>query len=84
MAVDTKQKRGSLIGYGMPWRRWKSEPAGEFGVGGRLSLLGYFAGEAGAPADIPNLICIHNITAHKPSVTITASKPTVTIARTEC
>jgi len=28
MSLDSKQKRGSVIGLTLPWRRWQSEPTG--------------------------------------------------------
>lgn len=56
MALDTKQKRGSVLGLSLPFRNWQSEPAGEFDVGGRLSLLRLFAGLAaeGGEAEGPS------------------------------
>jgi len=39
MALDTKQKRGSVLGLSLPWRTWQVEPSGTLGVGNRQSLL---------------------------------------------
>ena len=39
MALDSKQKRGSAMLVGMPFRTWLTEPTGTVSVGPRLSLL---------------------------------------------
>jgi hypothetical protein len=42
--LDTKQKRGSVMGMGLPPRVWLAEPSGALPVGSRLSLLKLGAG----------------------------------------
>ena len=44
MAVDTREKRFSLIGYGLPFRLTLPVADGSFDVGDRLHLLGLYAG----------------------------------------
>lgn len=39
MSLDTKQKRGSAVHMGLPFRRWLAEPDGTVAVGDRASLL---------------------------------------------
>lgn len=39
MSLDSKQKRGSAMLVGMPFRTWLTEPTGTVSVGPRLSLL---------------------------------------------
>lgn len=47
MSLDTKQKRGSAIAIGSPYRTWISEPQGASSFGSRLSFLRFFStGEA--------------------------------------
>lgn len=67
MAIDSKQKRGSLIGHGMPWRSWLSEPSGTIGVGSRLSLLKYYAGTAAAISNVTGG-CVSAIQSYFPGV----------------
>ncbi len=39
MALDTQQKRGSVIDYGLPFATWLSEPSGTVDAAARASLL---------------------------------------------
>ena len=39
MALDSKQKRGSVLGLGSPWRSWLAEPDGTLASTDRVSLL---------------------------------------------
>lgn len=39
MALDSKQKRGSVLGFGSPWRSWLAEPDGTLANTDRVSLL---------------------------------------------
>ena len=43
MSLDTKQKRGSAINLGVPFRPWISEPQASSSFGSRLSFLGFFS-----------------------------------------
>lgn len=43
MSLDNKQKRGSAINLGSPFRPWISEPQASSSFGSRLSFLGFFA-----------------------------------------
>jgi hypothetical protein len=38
MALDTKQKQGSAIDVGLPWRQWTTEPTASIAESDRLSL----------------------------------------------
>lgn len=44
MAIDTQEKRLSLIGYGLPWRITLPYPDGGLDQGDRQHLLGLYAG----------------------------------------
>lgn len=48
MALDSKQKRGSVLGLSLPFRSWLAEPDATLANTDRLSLLRY--GAAIAPA----------------------------------
>lgn len=43
MSLDTKQKQGSAIGMGLPFRQWLAEPTATIGEGERLSLIKFCA-----------------------------------------
>lgn len=59
MAIDSKQKRGSAIGVGLPFRQWLSEPSGALDVDDRLSLLKWFAGTAEEEEIVGTPGCAH-------------------------
>lgn len=48
MALDSKQKRGSVLGFALPFRSWLAEPDGALGSTDRMSLLHYGSGVAAA------------------------------------
>lgn len=53
MALDSKQKRGSAINCGIPFRRWLAEPDGTLADTDRVSLMKWcsaIAPEAAAAA----------------------------------
>lgn len=80
--LDTKQKRGSVMLVGSPMRPWLSEPSGTSDVGGRLSLLRYFAGLAEAVVEtIDPRLCITATDALRNTVAIAdALRNAITIA----
>lgn len=51
MAIDTRNKRASVIGYKLPWRGPLPLPDGEIDPGDRRHLVGEYRGfaDAGAP-----------------------------------
>lgn len=49
MALDTKQKRGSALLMGQPWRGWLAEPSGALPVASRISLRWWCSGVSPGP-----------------------------------
>jgi len=47
MSLDTKQRRGSAISVGLPWRNWVSDPSEVIDFGDRLSFAHYASASGG-------------------------------------
>ena len=50
MAIDTKEKRLSMLNLGLPWFRALPEPAASIAAGDRQHLLGLYSGIAASTA----------------------------------
>jgi hypothetical protein len=54
MALDTRNKRGSALNVGSPWRGILPEPDGAISLGDRQTVVFLYAGiEAGAGSESP-------------------------------
>ncbi len=54
MSLDTKQKRGSAISIGLPYRQWLSDPDGTLDSADRVALLKLCSAIAPAAPVTPN------------------------------
>ena len=55
MSLSTKQRRGSAMLIGLPYRPWISEPDGNVDFGSRLSMLRYCSAivDETIPSNVP-------------------------------
>lgn len=70
MSLDTKQKRGSAINIGMPFRRWQVEPSGNLNPSKQLSLLRYSSAIDPLFTAVFNKICLYNESVALPTLTL--------------
>lgn len=84
MPADTKTKRLSLIGYGMPFRLTLPEPDAEIDQADRQHLLGLYGGLLAAEPPIQARICSATFVITQRSATAELAQRSATAELTCC